>query len=445
MSTDKLREEIKELLDKWNKSILEKDAPAAARLRVDNYSVALPDGATLTKEEEIAIIASADYNVESISVRNLEIHGRESEATAVLENLIKGEFFGETVNALYKFTISLRKTDAGWRATSSRLAIEEPAERQPTGGAPGERPGRGGEFSAPGSGSTFRLRNLVPKAVRSRLREKLKSIVSEKTPSFQELAYIPYQPGQDFVIPPNRVEDVDAGGSELPIPPKELWLGYSYPVHGKAHVSKMLEIVYASDFSFKKNDRILDFGCGAGRMIRHLKDLSKTCEIWGVDIRAEHIYWCKQHLSPPFNFAATTKIPHLPFEDRSFHLIYCGSVFTHIDDLADAWLLELQRILAPGGRLYLTVHDNHTIELFEGALYGSVKIVRQIKSHEIYQKSKDSFAMFTVGRDNNSQVFYDTGYFSKTLRPMFDIVSVNQEAYFYQTAFLLKRKLTKDA
>lgn len=45
-----------------------------------------------------------------------------------------------------------------------------------------------------------------------------------------------------------------------------------------------------------------------------------------------------------------------------------------------------------------------------------------------------------AGRDDSAQVFYDAEYFSKMLRPAFDILSVTPEAYFYQTAFLLKRK-----
>jgi SAM-dependent methyltransferase len=62
-------------------------------------------------------------------------------------------------------------------------------------------------------------------------------------------------------------------------------------------------------------------------------------------------------------FCTTTTAPHLPFEDGYFDLIYAGSVFTHIADLADAWFLELKRIVRPGGRLYITVHDKHTIDL----------------------------------------------------------------------------------
>jgi len=45
----------------------------------------------------------------------------------------------------------------------------------------------------------------------------------------------------------------------------------------------------------------------------------------------------------------------LPFEDSSFDLVYCGSVFTHVSDLADAWFLELRRILRKGGYAYINL------------------------------------------------------------------------------------------
>jgi ubiquinone/menaquinone biosynthesis C-methylase UbiE/ketosteroid isomerase-like protein len=433
MKTENLREEIEALLNSWNRSIIDRDVVTAAQLREDGYSSVLPDGAVLTKEEELELIASPRYVVESIRTQSLKVEGQENAATAVLENLIEGEYSGQKFKALYKYTISLRKTDDRWRASSSRLDIEEPTQHRWNGDDSGESSRRPQAVS-------FTLSNLVPQPVKSWLKRKIRAATVQDASLFQQTAYIPFKPGLNFVIPPPQATDFAPASSELPIPPKQLWLGYNYPAHGETHVRKMLEIVYASDFSFKKNDRILDLGCGAGRMIRHLKGLSETCEIWGTDISAEHIYWCKQHLSPPFNFATTTKVPHLPFEDRSFHLIYCGSVFTHIDDLADAWLLELKRILAPGGRVYLTIHDNHTIEMFERGQYHDNEIIRRTRSDETYRQAKDSFGMFTVGRDNDSQVFYDTGYFSKTLRSIFDIISVTQEAYFYQTAFLLKRR-----
>ena len=132
-------------------------------------------------------------------------------------------------------------------------------------------------------------------------------------------------------------------------------------------------------------------------------------------------------------------MPHLPFEDRYFDLIYCGSVFTHIDDLTDAWLLELRRVLSPQGRLYLTIHDRHTMALFDGPLKDSYG-AKYFKSQDFYNTMKDSSAMLVLGRDTLSQVFYDGDYFCRYLSQIYDILSVTEEAYSYQTAIVVSRK-----
>ena len=237
--------------------------------------------------------------------------------------------------------------------------------------------------------------------------------------------YLPYQPRADYALTGQSRDDP----ADFPIPPRDLWLGHNYPTHGKLQVETMLDIVRASGLTFAAGDRILDFGCGAGRMIRHLQSLAGTCEIWGTDISAKHVLWCKRHMQPPFHFATTTKVPHLPFEDRSFRLIYCGSVFTHIDDLADAWLLELRRILTPDGRLYVTIHDERTIELLDSTPQRP-EWLRSVQARKTYRQSKGSFDMFTVGRGHDSQVFYNREFFLRTVRSMFDVVSVTPEAYF---------------
>ena len=45
-------------------------------------------------------------------------------------------------------------------------------------------------------------------------------------------------------------------------------------------------------------------------MLRWLLDLTPSGEVWGADVTATHIRWCKQHLSPPFHFLTTTVHPH---------------------------------------------------------------------------------------------------------------------------------------
>ena len=131
---------------------------------------------------------------------------------------------------------------------------------------------------------------------------------------------------------------------------------------GRIVVESMRRILAADGFAFVAGQRVLDFGCFNGRLLRWLLDEARAgVEFWGVDIDAHAIEWVAARMSPPFQFAVTTTEPHLPFPQDHFDLIYAGSVFTHMADLAVAWLLELKRVLKPGGRAYLTFNDEVTI------------------------------------------------------------------------------------
>lgn len=289
--------------------------------------------------------------------------------------------------------------------------------------------------------------SFIPKKAKSLLKAEIQRIASKAEPlSVRAIKYIPYKhEASSFLIPKVPETGYETCSSGLPIPPSDLWHGYGETTEehltgGHANVSKMLELVNSSGFSFEKGTRILDFGCGAGRMIRHLKNLSDICEIWGTDINANHIGWAKQNLSPHFHFATTTTIPHLPFEDRYFNFIYCGSVFTHIDDLAEAWLLELRRILSPKGKLYLTIHDDHTMKLLDGPLKDNW-FAKNMKEHDIYNNSKSILGMLVIGRGIKSQIFYNIDYFCKMLKLLLlNVLSVTQEAYGKQTAILVERQ-----
>lgn len=412
-SEDRLRRFVSD----WIRASVEKDVEAASRLRDPSYVAVFPGGGALSREEELALIASDEFAPAPASPERLELAIADGGTRATARFIVDTDAGPEAQAARYACTLELRSEGDGWLATRASVEACDPR-------------GRGRSFE--------KVRGAVSDTVRRSVSGVKRRLDRLARADFQTLAYRPYRPGRDFLLPP--LPQAAAGPSELPIPPQSLWLGYNYPAHGRIHVDAMLRIVEASGFVFEPGDRILDLGCGAGRMIRHLQHLAATCEIWGTDISAEHILWCKRHLSPPFRFATTTKVPSLPFEDRSFALIYCGSLFTHIDDLADAWLLELHRILAPGGRLYVTIHDQHTMALMEQPKYGWSGIVRGMKSNPLFARAKSGFSMFSLGRDDESQVFYERGCFEAMASSAFDVLAVEEEAYFYQTALLLARK-----
>ncbi len=117
----------------------------------------------------------------------------------------------------------------------------------------------------------------------------------------------------------------------------------------KRHIVDLLP----AGWSFE-GKRVLDFGSGAGRTLRHFAREAEIAEFWGTDIHGPSIDWIEQHLSPPFHGWRSSVGPPLGLEEGSFDLIYAVSVFTHLSDNSTSWLLELHRMLKPQGLLIAT-------------------------------------------------------------------------------------------
>jgi SAM-dependent methyltransferase len=123
----------------------------------------------------------------------------------------------------------------------------------------------------------------------------------------------------------------------------------------------------------KPDERVLDIGCGIGRMAAPLAGyLSKQGSYHGVDIVAEGIEWCRKNITPRHpNFTFDRSDVYnkyynpegrfqpeeyrFPFADGSFDFVFLTSVFTHMLDAGMRnYLNEIGRILAPGGRCLIT-------------------------------------------------------------------------------------------
>lgn len=101
--------------------------------------------------------------------------------------------------------------------------------------------------------------------------------------------------------------------------------------------------------------RLLDFGCGCGRIIRHWDTLDSVA-LYGCDRDARGVRWCAEHLRFA-RFDAHSAAPPLPYADESFDAVCAVSVFTHLPEVDQhAWMPELRRLLVPGGILVLTTH-----------------------------------------------------------------------------------------
>ena len=107
------------------------------------------------------------------------------------------------------------------------------------------------------------------------------------------------------------------------------------------------------DFIFK-GARVLDFGCGVGRVLRTFAEEARESEFWGCEIDGPSTRWNVENLSPPFRFFQISEIPTIPLESNSFDLVYAISVFAHIHLDWHHWVAEVRRVLKPGGYAFVT-------------------------------------------------------------------------------------------
>ena len=100
-------------------------------------------------------------------------------------------------------------------------------------------------------------------------------------------------------------------------------------------------------------EMVLEWGCGPGRVIRHLPALLNESTIIGSDFNSESIDWCSKHLLD-VTFVKNELAPPLPFEKNLFDFIYAISVFTHLSESScHQWIDELVRIIKPNGILMI--------------------------------------------------------------------------------------------
>lgn len=237
-----------------------------------------------------------------------------------------------------------------------------------------------------------------------------------------------------------------AAHTDFPDPPRELWERWGdslqrYLTTGQLDVERMLAVLSSVGIGGDALKRVLDFGCAEGRMLRFFPRTDGS-ELWGVDVNAERIAWAQQNL-PELRFVTTTTAPHLPFEDNYFDLVYCLSVFTHIGDLADAWFLELLRVVRPGGHLYATVHDEHTIELLRGRYRNDethaylIDLLARFDEHT--GALSREWCYFAILADPGAQVFYRSEYLIGKWSQFAACRAVEPEASEYQTAVVFQK------
>ncbi|MDJ0788217.1 MAG: class I SAM-dependent methyltransferase [Myxococcota bacterium] len=257
--------------------------------------------------------------------------------------------------------------------------------------------------------------------------------------------YAPYGRGPGpHTTPRSTVPPGGGNGREAPIPAKSLGRPgldeQEYLDSGEEQIRLMIGELEKAGYSFRDGMRVLEFGCSSGRMTRwlHLLPVEQK-EVYGCDIFADAVRWASLNLNPDYRFFTNTTMPHLPFADGSVDLVYAGSVFSHIYELADAWLLEIHRMLSEQGVAYLTIREKYEIELFEGKRSHTM-IAKWLREDPASREAAHSdFSAMELGGFRNPNVFYDLDDFTRRVQPHLEVRGVVREAFFGQTAVILGR------
>jgi SAM-dependent methyltransferase len=150
----------------------------------------------------------------------------------------------------------------------------------------------------------------------------------------------------------------------MEIPPVALLKRIALPDHedparwfndsGRAHKDSIVRAL-PGDWTWR-DKRVLDFGCGVGRILRHFATEARETRLFAAcDIDAPSAAWLAENYGDRFDVHHTAELPPLPWADGTFDLIYAGSVFTHLTDAWAQWLAEVHRLLAPRGLAFITL------------------------------------------------------------------------------------------
>jgi ubiquinone/menaquinone biosynthesis C-methylase UbiE len=111
-------------------------------------------------------------------------------------------------------------------------------------------------------------------------------------------------------------------------------------------------------------DDVIEIGCGAGRVGRHL---APHCRTWtGADVSANMLGFARESLAdlPNVHFQKLTGYDLSGVADASYDVVYCTGVFMHLDEWERyRYVRDARRVLRAGGRLYV---DNFNLLTDQG-------------------------------------------------------------------------------
>ena len=172
---------------------------------------------------------------------------------------------------------------------------------------------------------------------------------------------------------------------------------------------------------------VLDFGIGVGRVAQYFLIDTGTgpTSLHGCDVDQTAIDYLESSF-PEIQVHCNRYTPPLPHADEKFDVIYSVSIFTHLPiELQEPWLLELKRILKPGGLLLPTTIGPHGYK--RGTHLQAVKFSLHELERDGIKWSPYTGGVRSPGTDETYGATYHTPqYIREMWGKHFDVIDVNE-------------------
>ncbi len=169
------------------------------------------------------------------------------------------------------------------------------------------------------------------------------------------------------------------------------------------------------DSYFPKDGKILEGGCGIGHFVIRYHRLGYHIE--GVDFSSTTINRLREFL--PGVRATVGDVTALSYPDNHFNAYYSGGVVEHFEEGPFKALAEARRVLAPGGKLVITVPFLNPIRRAaskvgrwsqEGSFQGSVPVRRRMFVVEPPPSASLQFSEYYFSFREFRRILCDAGF-----------------------------------
>lgn len=192
----------------------------------------------------------------------------------------------------------------------------------------------------------------------------------------------------------------------------------------------------------RKPEFYLDFGGASGRVARHMLLQHDVSDVWIADINRQHVTFTLDTFEGRIKAFQSTSLPHLPFEDNSLDLVSAFSVFSHIETFDETWLLELRRVLRPGGLIIATAN----IDTFQD-INESWPVYKALANHPEFDKARFGKPLsenrlvvrWKAGGSYTSVVYLKSRYVETRWKPFFSKCRIIPYLTMYQSGVILQK------